>query len=221
LRAIGCWCSKTWGSGWNLSNLGCALLPLPWTDDGKLWLEVPDTKGLVRDEIVWRILPIQRPWVSSDTGRARRLSPRISNSASSTLSISNPHLPPSFRNRCFPWQISWIRLIIVGASPVASSSNPRFDGTEVEVGLIDCEFASPARIGQDTVQLSAWLYFFSTSLELERLSRPPLGYGHHRYSPSGKPCPLQLFFLVDACSCARQKHCGVGSARVLVVAFVT
>lgn len=34
---------------------------------------------------------------------------------------------------------------------------------EVEIGLIDWEFASPVRIEQVIVRFSAWLYLFSTA----------------------------------------------------------
>ena len=136
-------------------------------DDGKPWFENPDTKDLVRDEIVGRVLPILRPWIDPDTGRTEKIANIISQDFEhSFLDALCPSSSPPLGvlQSMFSMGDLWTGSIIVGASPAASSSNPSFDAiTEVEVGLIDWEFATPARIGQDVAQLSAWLHLFSTS----------------------------------------------------------
>ena len=82
---------------------------------------------------MWKVLPILRPWID---------------------------VPQSM----FSMGDLWTGSIIVGASLTTSSSDPSFDAAmEVKVGLIDWEFASLARIGQDVAQLSARLYLFSMS----------------------------------------------------------
>ena len=43
------------------------------TDDGKLWFENPDTKDLVRNEVVEKILPILQLWMDLGTGRAEKV----------------------------------------------------------------------------------------------------------------------------------------------------
>ena len=135
------------------------------TAEGKLWFENPDTKDLIRDEIVGKILPILQPWIDPGTDRTERIVKIISQdfecSSLETLR-SSPSLgvPQSM----FSMGDLWTGSIIVCTSPAASSSNRDFGAiTGVEVGLIDWEFVSPARIGQDIAQLSSWLYLFSTS----------------------------------------------------------
>jgi len=137
------------------------------TDEGKPWFENPDTKDFVRNEIVGKVLPILRPWIDPDTGRteeiARIISQDFEHSFLDALYLSSSP-PLGIPQLMFSMGDLWTGSIIVGASSAASSSDPGFDAvTEVDVGLIDWEFASPARIGQDIAQLSAWLYLFSTS----------------------------------------------------------
>ena len=142
------------------------------TDDGKLWFENPDTKDLVRTEIVDKILPILRPHFDPDTGRPEKIAKIIrqdfENSFLDTLrSSSTPPLSSDVPKMMFSMGDLWTGSILVGVPPAkAPGYNPTLDGTEVEVelGLIDWEFAAPARIGQDITQLSAWLYLYSTSL---------------------------------------------------------
>ena len=135
-------------------------------DNGNLWFENPEAKDFVRDKIVGNILPILRPWIDQDTGRAEKIAKIISQDFEhSFLDTLHPSSSPSpgIQKSMFSTGDLWTGSIIVGTSPAASSSNPNFGGTEVEVGLIDWEFATPGRIGQDITQLSAWLYLFSTS----------------------------------------------------------
>jgi len=135
-------------------------------DDGKAWFENPATKDLVREEIVKKVFPILQPRIDPETDRAEKIARIISQDFDhgflETLHPSSSHAPV-VQQSMFSMGDLWTGSIIVGASPTASSSNPSFGATEVEVGLIDWEFASPARIGQDIAQLSAWLHLFSTS----------------------------------------------------------
>lgn len=138
------------------------------TGDGKPWFENPDTEDIVRDRILGRILPIHRPRVAPDTGKLKKFAEIIPQDFergfyNTLLPLSSPSL--SFPKPIFSMGDLWTGSILVGTPPPAGSNpNPiSSDGTEVEVGLIDWEFAHPARIGQDISQLSAWLYLFSTS----------------------------------------------------------
>ena len=134
------------------------------TTEGKLWFENPDTKGLIRDEIVGKILPILQPWVDPGTDRMERILKIISQDFECSF-LETLHSSPSsgVPQSMFSMGDLWTGSIIVCTSPAASSSNRDFGViTGVEVGLIDWEFASPARIGQDITQLSSWLYLFST-----------------------------------------------------------
>ena len=136
-------------------------------DNGKLWFENPDAKDLIRAEIVEKVLPILRPWIDPETGRTEKIARVISRDFEhgflETLHLSSS---PSFDvpQSMFSMGDLWTGSIIVDASPATSSSDPNFGAMmEAKVGLIDWEFASPARIGQDIAQLSAWLYLLSTS----------------------------------------------------------
>ena len=134
------------------------------TEDGKPWFENPDTKDLVRDEIVGKILPVLRPHFCSGTGVEEKIAQIISqdfelsfldalhSSLSSSPSTAVPRLMFSVGDL-------WTGSFLVGVSPASGST---FGINEVEVGFIDWEFASPARIGQDIAQFSAWIYLFST-----------------------------------------------------------
>ena len=138
------------------------------TEDGKPWFENPDTNDLVRNEIVGRILPILRSYFDTNTDRPEKIAKIISrdfdNSFLHTLRSSSISSPSSnVPNSMFSMGDLWTGSILVGASPAISGSDSGFDSPEVELGLIDWEFAAPARIGQDIAQLSAWLYLFSTS----------------------------------------------------------
>ena len=136
------------------------------TNDGKLWFENPDTKDFVQNEIVGRILPILQPHFDPDTGRPEKIAKIISQDFETGF-LSTPHSPPSsdVPKTMFSMGDLWTGSILVGFPPTAPDprSNPTPDRTEVELGLIDWEFAAPARIGQDIAQLSAWLYLYSTS----------------------------------------------------------
>jgi len=132
-------------------------------DDGRLLFENPDTEDLIRTEIVGKVLPILRPWIDTETGRIEKIAKIISQDFEhSFLETLHPSSSPSFGvpKSMFSMGDLWTGSIIAGASPVTSSSDAMM---EVKVGLIDWEFASPARIGQDIAQLSAWLYLLSTS----------------------------------------------------------
>ena len=141
-------------------------------DDGNLWFENPDTKDLIRNEIVGRILPILQPHFDPDTDTAEKLANIISqdfeHSFLSTLH-SSPTPSPSTNvpksKSMFSMGDLWAGSILVGHPPTTPGSTPTLDRTTevVELGLIDWEFAAPARIGQDIAQLSAWLYLYSTS----------------------------------------------------------
>jgi len=141
------------------------------TEDGQLWFENPDTKDLVRDEIVGRILPILRPHFDPDTDKPEKLAKIISqdfeNGFLDTIirSSSSPSCDSNISTSMFSMGDLWTGSILVGLSPASPNTNPNVtvDSTEVELGLIDWEFAAPARIGQDIAQLSAWLYLYSTS----------------------------------------------------------
>ena len=132
------------------------------TDDGKPWFENPDTKDLVRDQVVGRVLPILQPWIDPETGRTEKIAKIISQDFEhgflENLLSSSP--PSSVLQSMFSTGDLWTGSIIVDASPATSGFGAI---TEVGVGLIDWEFATPARIGQDIAQLSAWLYLLSTS----------------------------------------------------------
>ena len=137
------------------------------TADGKLWFENPENKDIVRDQIVGRILPIQRPRVTPDMSKVEKMVGTILQDVESSFL---PNLCPSFSPPCVPelmFSIGdlWTGSILVGSPHTTSDSNSNtsLNGAEVEVALIDWEFASPARIGQDVAQLSAWLYLFATS----------------------------------------------------------
>ena len=136
------------------------------TGDGKLWFENPDNEDTVRDQIVGNILPIKTPRVTPNMGKVEKMVGTIfqdfEHGFLHTLHpASSP--PSSVPNSMFSIGDLWTGSILVGAPPSTSDSNPNHNGTHVEVGLIDWEFASPARIGQDIAQLSAWLYLFATS----------------------------------------------------------
>ena len=136
------------------------------TDGGKLWFENPDTKDLVRNEVVEKILPSLQPWIDPDTGRGEKIAKIISQDFEHSFLDVLLHSSPSSSSipkSMFSMGDLWTGSIIVGPPPAASSSSHSTGGAEVEVGLIDWEFASPGRIGQDVAQLSAWLYLFSTS----------------------------------------------------------
>jgi len=134
------------------------------TDDGKPWPENPDTYDYIRDEVSAKILPTLRSWVSPATGTSERVANIISRDFEHTL-LGAPHLSsapsPSVPKLMFSTGDIWTGSIIVGSSPAAS--NVSGGKTGVEVGLIDWEFASPARIEQDMAQLSAWFYLLSMS----------------------------------------------------------
>jgi hypothetical protein len=133
------------------------------TDEGKLWFENPDTKDLVRTEIVGKVLPTLRPWIDPETGRTEKIAKIITEDFErGFLEILHPSSSPSFDvpQSMFSMGDLWTGSIIVGASPATSNFDAMMG---VEVGLVDWEFASPARIGQDIAQLSAWLYLFATS----------------------------------------------------------
>jgi len=123
------------------------------TGDGKQWFENPDTKDLVRDEIVGKILPIQRPHFNPDTDRPENIAKLISQDFETSF-LNALRSSSNTPKMMFSNGDLWMGSILVGSPP---------SSTEVELGLIDWEFASPARIGQDIAQLSAWLYLFSTS----------------------------------------------------------
>ena len=136
------------------------------TGDGRLWFENPDTKDLVRNEIVGKILPALRPWIDTDTDKAEKVAKIISQDFEHSFldtfrpsSLSSSSVPKMM----FSMGDLWTGSIIVDTSPATSSSHPGMDGTEVEVGLVDWEFTSPGRIGRDITQLSTWLYLFSMS----------------------------------------------------------
>ena len=140
------------------------------TDDGKLWFENPENKDIVRDRITGSTLPIQRPRVTPDTGKVEKMVgtilQEIEDGFLHTVPLGSSSSPPSgVPKLMFSIGDLWTGSILVGAPNTTSGSNPNtsFNGGEVEVGLIDWEFASPARIGQDIAQLSAWLYLFATS----------------------------------------------------------
>ena len=130
------------------------------TDGGRPWLENPDTKGLVREQVVDKILPILQPRIDPGADRTEKIAKIIyQDFECGFLETLHPSSSPSFdvARLMFSMGDLWTGSIIAGASP---GSDPT---TEVEVGLIDWEFASLARIGQDIAQLSAWLYLFATS----------------------------------------------------------
>ena len=138
------------------------------TADGKLWFENPENKDIVRDQIVGSILPIQRPRVTPDMGKVEKMVGTILQDVEDgflqTLCPSSSP-PSSVPKLMISIGDLWTGSILVG-SPRATSdsnSNTSFNGGEVDVALIDWEFASPARIGQDIAQLSAWLCLFATS----------------------------------------------------------
>ena len=136
------------------------------TDDGKLWFENPDTKDLTRDKIMGRVLPILQPWNDIETGRTEKIAKLISQDFErSFLDVLYSPSSPSFGvpQSMFSMGDLWTGSIIVGAPPTAPSPNPSSDAlAEVNIGLIDWEFAAPTRIGQDITQLTCWLYLFST-----------------------------------------------------------
>jgi len=136
-------------------------------DDGKPWFENLDTKGFIRDEILGKIFPILRPRLNPATDTSEKIANIISKDFEHAF-ISTLHLSstpsPGVPKLMFSMGDLWTGSILVGAPPTASdSSNSTGNKMEVEIGLIDWEFASPARIGQDIAQLSACLYLFSTS----------------------------------------------------------
>ena len=136
------------------------------TDDGKAWCENPAAKDFIRDQIVKKVLPILQPWVDPGQGRAEKIAGIISQDFDlGFLETLHPSSSPSpgVPQLMFSMGDLWTGSIIVGVSPTISRFNPRFDATKVEIGLVDWEFASPARIGQDIAQLSAGLYLFSTA----------------------------------------------------------
>ena len=137
------------------------------TGDGKLWFDNPDTEDIVRDQIVGSILPIRRPRVTPDMGKVEKVVGTIFQDFDhGFLHTLRPLSSPcsGAPRLMFSMGDLWMGSILVGAPHSTSNSKPSFDGTEgVEVGLIDWEFASPARIGQDIAQLGAWLYLFATS----------------------------------------------------------
>ena len=139
------------------------------TDDGNLWFENPGTKDLLQNEIVGRILPILRPHFDPDTGRPEEIAKIISQdfetSFLDTLYSSSASSPSESGVPKFMFSMGdlWTGSILVGFPPITPSSNPILGHTDVELGLIDWEFAAPGRIGQDIAQLSAWLYLYSTS----------------------------------------------------------
>ena len=136
-------------------------------DDGKLLFENPDTKYLIRAGIVGKVLPILQPWIDPETGRTEKISKIISQDFEhGFLETLHPSSSPSFDlpQSMFSVGDLWTGSIIVGASPATLSSDSSFDAMiGVNIGVIDWEFASLTRIGQDIAQLSAWLYLFSTS----------------------------------------------------------
>ena len=132
-------------------------------DDGRLLFENPDTKNFMRTEIVRKVFPLLRPWIDPGTGRAEKIAKIISQDFEhSFLETLHPSSSPSFNFPQSMFSIGdlWTGSIIAGASPATSSSDAM---TGVKVGLVDWEFASLARIGQDIAQFSAWLYLLSTS----------------------------------------------------------
>ena len=138
------------------------------TEDGKLWFENPDTKDLIQNEIVGRILPILRPHFDPGTSRPEKIAEIISRDFETSFldafpSSSTSPLPSNVPKFMFSMGDLWTGSILVGLPPASHNSKPSVGGTEVELGLIDWEFAAPARIGQDIAQLSAWLYLYSTS----------------------------------------------------------
>ena len=136
------------------------------TDDGKPWFENPDTKDIVRDEIVGKILPILRPHFGLGADVGAKIAETISRDFDqSFLDSLHPSLSSSPSASVTKLMFSsgdlWTGSLLIG---VSSTSSPNFDAcAEVEIGFIDWEFAAPARIGQDIAQLSAWLYLLSTS----------------------------------------------------------
>jgi len=137
------------------------------TDDGRLWFENPDTKDLIRDETARKVLPTLRPWIDQEAGKIEKIARIISQDFDCGFleilhSSSSPS--PGIPRSMFSVGDLWTRSIIIDSSPTTPSSNPSFDpATEAELGLIDWEFTSLGRIGQDIAQLSAWLFLFSTS----------------------------------------------------------
>ena len=140
------------------------------SDEGKPWFENPDTADLVRDEVVGKILPILQSWLTEETGRNEKVAEIVSRDFERSFldafrSSSSPPSPTTTPSSMFSIGDLWTGSILVGVSPTSASS-PDFSpnaATGVEVGLIDWEFASPGRIGQDIAQLSAWLHLFSAS----------------------------------------------------------
>jgi len=138
------------------------------TADGNLWFENPENKDIVRDQIVGNILPIQRPLVTPDMGKVEEMVGTILQDIKDGFlhTLGQSFSPPTgVPGLMFSIGDLWTGSILVG-SPHATSdsnSNTSLNGAQVEVALIDWEFASPARIGQDLAQLSTWLYLFATS----------------------------------------------------------
>ena len=140
------------------------------SDEGKPWFENPDTAGLVRDEVVGKVLPILQSWLTEETGRNEKVAEIVSQDFERSFldafrSSSSPPSPTTTPSSMFSIGDLWTGSILVGVSPTSASS-PDFSPnapTGVEVGPIDWEFASPGRVGQDIAQLSAWLHLFSAS----------------------------------------------------------
>ena len=126
------------------------------TDSGRPWFENPDTKGVVREQVVDKILPILQPRIDPGADMTERVTKIIYQDFERGF-LETLHPSSSFARLMFSMGDLWTGSIIAGASPGSDAT------TEVEVGLIDWEFASLARIGQDIAQLSAWLYLFATS----------------------------------------------------------
>ena len=151
------------------------------SDGGKPWFENPDAVDFVRDEIVGKTLPILQSWLSEETGRNEKVAEIVSQDFERSFldAFYSSLSPPPQTSTLSPMFLTgdlWTGSVLVGVPPTsASSSDPGLNAVKgVEVGLIDWEFASPGRIGQDVVQLSAWLHLFSTSSA--RSSAQP----HHR-----------------------------------------
>ena len=149
------------------------------TEDGKPWLENPDAKDLMRVKAVGRVLPILQAHFGPGADRNEKIAEIISQDfEQSFLDAPHPSLPspPStaVAKSMFSVGDLWVGSFLVDTSPGPhSSSDPNLDeNTQVKVGLIDWEFSSPARIGQDIVQLTAWLYMYSA------LPDPGVGTSH-------------------------------------------